>query len=70
MFVHDSGKYTVAYHRDRGEERQTIETITPEEQKNGENPFPDYYEYIYVQDKMVFGMGQSPWKQKINGRSL
>lgn len=46
-----SGKYTVAYHRDRGEELKPLKTITPEEQKNGENPFSDRYEYIYVQDK-------------------
>ena len=46
-----SGKYTIAYHRDRGEELRPLKTITLEEQKNGEDYFSDHYEYIYVQDK-------------------
>lgn len=67
----DSGKYTVAYHRDRGEELKPLKTITPEEQKNGENPFPDYYEYIYVQDKNgVWYVNSIFGNKKINGRSF
>lgn len=46
-----SGKYTIAYHRDRGEELRPLKTITLEEQKNGEDYFSDHYEYIYVQGK-------------------
>lgn len=66
-----SGKYTVAYHRDRGEKLKPLKTITLEEQKNGENPFPDYYEYIYVQDKNgVWYVNSIFGNKKINGRSF
>ena len=66
-----SGKYTVAYHRDRGEELKPLKTITLEEQKNGENRFSDYCEYIYVQDKNGVWYVNSIFGNKtINGRSF
>lgn len=66
-----SGKYTIAYHRDRGEELRPLKTITLEEQKNGENHFPDHYEYIYVQDKNGVWYVNSIFGNKmINGLSF
>ena len=48
-----------------------MKTITPEEQKNGENPFSDYYEYIYVQDKNgVWYVNSILGDKMINGRSF
>lgn len=66
-----SGKYTIAYHRDRGEELRPLKTITLEEQKNGENHFSDHYEYIYVQDKNGVWYVNSIFGNKmINGLSF
>ena len=66
-----SGKYTVAYHRDRGEELKPLKTITLEEQKNGENRFSNCYEFIYVQDKNGVWYVNSIFGNKmINGRSF
>lgn len=65
------GKYTIAYHRDCGEELTPLKTITLEEQKNGKNPFPYYCEYIYVQDKNgVWYVNSIFGNKKINGRSF
>jgi hypothetical protein len=66
-----SGKYTVAYHRDRGEELKPLKSITLEEQMNGEKTFPAYCEYIYVQDKNGVWYVNSIFGDKmINGRSF
>lgn len=66
-----SGKYTIAYHRDRREELRPLKTITLEEQKNGENHFSDHYEYIYVQDKNGVWYVNSIFGNKmINGLSF
>ena len=66
-----SGKYTVAYHRDCGEELKPLEIITSEEQKNGKNPFSNYCEYIYVQDKNGVWYVNSIFGNKtINGLSF
>lgn len=66
-----SGKYTIAYHRDRGEELRPLKTITLEEQKNSENHFSDHYEYIYVQDKNGVWYVNSIFGNKmINGLSF
>ena len=43
--------YTIAYHRDYGEELKPLKIVTPEEREIGKKSFSDYYEYIYIQDK-------------------
>lgn len=66
-----SGKYTVAYHRDCGRELNPLEIITPEEQKNGKNPFSDHYKFVYVQDKNgVWYVNSILGNKMINGLSF